>query len=76
MREHAHAVKGVSSNLGLVILAEQGGELMRLSEAQLRTEWRQRLEQLKDGLQQGRDALAQRAQRKSQEGASGNGDLG
>ncbi|WP_115559962.1 ATP-binding protein [Xanthomonas arboricola] len=76
LREHAHAVKGVSSNLGLVILAEQGGELMRLSEAQLRTEWRQRLEQLKDGLQQGRDALAQRAQRKSQEGASGNGDLG
>ncbi|MGD6439605.1 ATP-binding protein [Xanthomonas citri pv. citri] len=74
LREHAHAVKGVSSNLGLVILAEQGGELMRLPEAQLRSEWRQRLEQLKTGLAQGREALAQRARRKTEGGASGNGD--
>ncbi len=76
LREHAHAVKGVSSNLGLVMLAEQGGELMHLSEAQLRAEWRQRLEQLKTGLMQGREALAQRARNKSGGGASGNGDLG
>ncbi|NJC01864.1 ATP-binding protein [Xanthomonas arboricola] len=76
LREHAHAVKGVSSNLGLVMLAEQGGELMRLPEAQLRAEWSQRLEQLKAGLKLGREALAQRAQNKSDGGVSGNGDRG
>ncbi|CAD7381011.1 MULTISPECIES: ATP-binding protein [Xanthomonas] len=76
LREHAHAVKGVSSNLGLVALAEQGGELMRLPEAQLRAEWSQRLEQLKTGLTLGREALAQRAQNKSDGGVSGNGDRG
>ncbi|MBB3843523.1 ATP-binding protein [Xanthomonas arboricola] len=76
LREHAHAVKGVSSNLGLVMLAEQGGELMRLPEAQLRAEWSQRLEQLKTGLKLGREALAQRAQNKSDGGVSGNGDRG
>ncbi|WP_228601046.1 ATP-binding protein [Xanthomonas arboricola] len=76
LREHAHAVKGVSSNLGLVMLAEQGGELMRLPEAQLRAECSQRLEQLKTGLKLGREALAQRAQNKSDGGVSGNGDRG
>lgn len=76
LREHAHAVKGVSSNLRLVMLAEQGGELMRLPEAQLRAEWSQRLEQLKTGLKLGREALAQRAQNKSDGGVSGNGDRG
>ncbi|WP_253657796.1 ATP-binding protein [Xanthomonas arboricola] len=76
LREHAHAVKGVSSNLGMVMLAEQGGELMRLPEAQLRAEWSQRLEQLKTGLKLGREALAQRAQNKSDGGVSGNGDRG
>ncbi|WP_258079128.1 ATP-binding protein [Xanthomonas arboricola] len=76
LREHAHAVKGVSSNLGLVVLAEQGGELMRLPEAQLRAEWSQRLEQLKTCLKLGREALAQRAQNKSDGGVSGNGDRG
>lgn len=76
LREHAHAVKGVSSNLGLVMLAEQGGELMRLPEAQLRADWSQRLEQLKTGLKLGREALAQRAQNKSDGGVSGNGDRG
>ncbi|MCS3748735.1 two-component system sensor histidine kinase RpfC [Xanthomonas arboricola] len=76
LREHAHAVKGVSSNLGLVTLAEQGGELMRLPEAQLRAEWSQRLEQLKTGLTLGREALAQRARNKSDGGVSGNGDRG
>jgi len=74
LREHAHAVKGVSSNLGLVILAQQGGELMRLSDAQLRAHWSQRLEQLKAGLILGREALARRAQMKSEGGVSGNGD--
>ncbi|OOW60874.1 hybrid sensor histidine kinase/response regulator [Xanthomonas campestris pv. leeana] len=76
LREHAHAVKGVSSNLGLVGLAEQGGELMRLSEAQLRAEWRQRLEQLNHGLVQGREVLALRAQKASDGDVTGNGDSG
>lgn len=49
---------------------------MRLPEAQLRAEWSQRLEQLKTGLTLGREALAQRAQNKSDGGVSGNGDRG
>src|SRR5690606_23312759 len=43
MRDHAHAIKGVASNVGLVRLAASSGELMRLPEWQLRRDWKQRL---------------------------------
>jgi two-component system sensor histidine kinase RpfC len=57
VRDHAHALKGVSSNLGLVKLAAASSEWMRLPEWQLTREWRARLAVLRDRLTQGRAAL-------------------
>jgi two-component system sensor histidine kinase RpfC len=62
VREHAHALKGVASNLGLVKLSSAGSELMRLADWQLSREWRQRLVGLRERLSQGRSALGARAQ--------------
>ncbi|CAD0351875.1 Sensory/regulatory protein RpfC [Xanthomonas hortorum pv. carotae] len=61
LREHAHATKGVASNLGLVVLAEQGGELMGMSDAQIKSEWQMHVNQLQHNLQLGRAALESRA---------------
>ena len=58
----AHAIKGVAANMGLVKVAEQGSELMRLADWQIRNEWRQRIAMLNAALTQGRDALAARQQ--------------
>ena len=60
VREHAHALKGVASNLGLIKLAAVSGELVRLPDWQLGKEWRQRLATLNERLAQGRAALAMR----------------
>jgi len=60
MRDHAHAIKGVAANMGLVRVVELGGELMRLPDWQMRNEWRQRLQVLNAALTQGREALAER----------------
>lgn len=60
VRDQAHALKGVSSNLGLVKLAAVAGELMQLPDWQLAREWRQRLAGIKERLAQGRAALAAR----------------
>jgi two-component system sensor histidine kinase RpfC len=57
LRDHAHALKGVSSNLGLVKLAGESSEVMRIAAWQLSREWRQRLQGLRDRLAQGRAAL-------------------
>jgi two-component system sensor histidine kinase RpfC len=57
LRDHAHALKGVSSNLGLVKLAAESSEVMRIAAWQLSREWRQRLQGLRDRLAQGRAAL-------------------
>jgi two-component system, sensor histidine kinase RpfC len=62
LREHAHALKGVASNLGLVKLSAAGGELMRLADWQISREWRQRLAGLRERLAQGLAALDARAQ--------------
>ncbi len=61
LREHAHALKGVASNLGLSRLALASGELMRLPEVQIAREWRQRLASLHSHIAEGRSALSQRA---------------
>ncbi len=61
VREHAHALKGVASNLGLVKLAGAGGELMRLADWQISREWKQRLSGLRERLAQGMTALDARA---------------
>ena len=60
LREHAHALKGVASNLGLVKLAAASGELMQASDKQIAAEWRQRLAMLNTSLSQGRAALEAR----------------
>jgi len=62
LREHAHALKGVASNLGLVKLSAAGGELMRLADWQISREWRQRVTGLRERLAQGLAALDARAQ--------------
>jgi two-component system sensor histidine kinase RpfC len=60
MREHAHALKGVASNLGLVKLAASSGEMMRLPDAQVQREWRHRVAILNANLSHGRAALEAR----------------
>ena len=70
-REHAHALKGVSSNLGLIKLAAVSGELMQLPDWQLAQEWQARLAQLRERLVQGRSALEARDRAR---GASGSGE--
>ncbi|GAB3725810.1 ATP-binding protein [Luteimonas pelagia] len=60
MRDHAHALKGVAGNVGLVKLAAISGELMRLDRWRLAQEWRQRFEALQSQLSKGRAALAAR----------------
>ncbi len=67
LREHAHAVKGVASNLGLVKMANLGGELMRMADWQMRSEWRQCLATLNASLTEGREVLDLRALRSSQQ---------
>ncbi len=57
LRDHAHAIKGVAANLGLVRVAELGSGLMRLADWQVRNEWRQRIAMLNAALTQGREAL-------------------
>ncbi|HYG08147.1 MAG TPA: response regulator [Stenotrophomonas sp.] len=62
LREQAHALRGVASNLGLVGVANGGGELMRMPDWQVQGEWRQRLTRLREQIQQGRAALDARTQ--------------
>jgi two-component system, sensor histidine kinase RpfC len=61
VREQAHALKGVSSNLGLVGVAAASGELMKLADWQLGREFGQRLADLRRQIEAGRDALEARA---------------
>lgn len=60
-RDHAHAVKGVAGNVGLVRVANRAGDLMRMADWQLKAEWRQRLAVLATALKEGRQALDERA---------------
>lgn len=66
VREQAHALKGVASNVGLVKLSSAGSEIMRLADWQIAREWRQRAAGLRDKLAQGRAALALRAGERAQ----------
>lgn len=74
-REQAHAIKGVASNLGLVRVANRAGDLMRMADWQLKSEWRQRVTLLQAGIKEGRQALDARAQRKAQGQADDGGDM-
>lgn len=70
LRDHAHALKGVASNLGLVRLAGESSDLMRIASWQLSREWRQRLQSLRDRLAQGRAALDARGTRAARDSES------
>ncbi len=61
LREHAHAIKGVASNLGLMRLVAQSSDLMQLADWQLHAEWKQRYARLNASLSEGRLALDARA---------------
>jgi two-component system sensor histidine kinase RpfC len=74
LREQAHALKGVSSNVGLVKLASASGEMMRLPDWQLANEWRRRREDLQGLLQQGRATLEARQREGRQRDNSGGAD--
>ncbi|WP_313273974.1 ATP-binding protein [Stenotrophomonas sp.] len=67
-REQAHAIKGVASNLGLVRVANRAGDLMRMADWQLKSEWRQRLSVLQGGIKEGRQALEARARQRARPG--------
>lgn len=60
VREHAHALKGVASNLGLVRLRDGCGEIMQIPEWQLSKEWKTRLSVMREHMMQGRAALQAR----------------
>lgn len=73
MREQAHALKGVSGNVGLVKLSAAGGEFMQLADWQIAREWRQRLNVLRERLQQGRTALSARERGRAQDNSDSGG---
>ncbi|NZA25722.1 response regulator [Luteimonas sp. SJ-92] len=60
VRDQAHALKGVASNLGLVRLSASSGELMRLAEWQVGKEWKSRLEKLRRSFETGRTVIGAR----------------
>jgi two-component system sensor histidine kinase RpfC len=62
IREQAHALKGVASNLGLMRLSSVSGEVMRMQDWQLGRDWRQHSIKLGEQLSLGRLALDRRAQ--------------
>jgi two-component system sensor histidine kinase RpfC len=61
LREHAHALRGVASNLGLVRVAAGAGEMMRMTDWQLKAEWKPRHAALQDQITQGKVALDARS---------------
>lgn len=60
LREQAHAIKGVASNLGLVRVAFRSGEVMHMADWQLKSEWKERMKQIRAAVKEGRQALAAR----------------
>lgn len=75
LREHAHALKGVAGNVGLVRLSAMSGEMMRMPDWQLAAEWRSRLEALRERLAAGRTILTSRLEQgDGQEGRGGTPD--
>lgn len=57
LREHAHALRGVASNLGLAQVAAGVGEMMRMTDWQLKAEWKPRHAALQEQIVQGKAAL-------------------
>jgi two-component system sensor histidine kinase RpfC len=64
-REHAHALKGVASHLGLVQVAAASNDLMQSDNGQIAQQWRQRLAMIGSHLDRGRQALEARSRKLS-----------
>ncbi|MGH8043150.1 MAG: response regulator, partial [Stenotrophomonas sp.] len=60
LREQAHAIKGVASNLGLVRVAYRAGEVMHMADWQLKSEWGERIKLIRTAIKEGRQALEER----------------
>ncbi|MCF7220318.1 ATP-binding protein [Marilutibacter chinensis] len=60
VREQAHALKGVASNIGLTRLTSSSNDLMRLADWQVASEWKLRHGELSEHLTQGREVLEAR----------------
>ncbi|HXS31998.1 MAG TPA: Hpt domain-containing protein, partial [Steroidobacteraceae bacterium] len=60
VHEQAHAMKGVAGNLGLVQLAAQAGQMMRMTGFELARDWRRHCDTLAERLRRGERALASR----------------
>lgn len=71
LRDHAHALKGVSGNVGLLQVSAASGELMAMAEWQVRREWRERVSRLAALLGTGRAALHARGRHASARDQSG-----
>lgn len=59
-RDHAHAMKGVAGNLGLVQCAELSGDLMRMAAFELERDWQRHCESLTQRLHDGEQVLQAR----------------
>ncbi|MEW9573550.1 ATP-binding protein [Rhodanobacter sp. Si-c] len=59
-RDHAHAMKGIAGNLGLVQCAGLSGALMRMTAFELERDWRRHCESLTQRLHDGEQALQAR----------------
>ena len=59
-RDACHALKGAAGNMGAVQLANGASEAMRLANSALRDEWAQRLQQMRQQLEQSITALRRR----------------
>lgn len=66
-RAHAHALRGVSANLGLARLAALASKAMLLA-IPLPPDWQSQLAQLQEALAQGRDALEARQRQDQRDG--------
>jgi len=74
VREQAHALKGVAGNVGLIKLSAAGGEIMQLPDWQVAREWRQRLNILRERLNQGVRLLEAREEARTRD-VEGDGTL-
>ena len=60
LREHAHALKGIAANLGLVHCARLGGTLMQMTSFEVARDWQRHCDTLAQRLRAGEQALEAR----------------
>ena len=60
VHEQAHALKGVSGNLGLLQVATHAGQMMRMTGFELARDWRRHCDTLVERMRRGEQALAAR----------------